>query len=276
MTSDTGTINSAHTGAAGKILGSHHLDAHSLLPLYHQLKQIIIAMIESGELGPGDVVPSEHVLEKAYGVSRTTIGRAMDDLEREGYISRQRGRGTLVSIRPVYHGTTGVAGFSDDMSSQGITPSSKVLSVTIVCADEKLAQSLHCTPGADVLVVHRVRLADGKPACIELNHLPVAQVGMLSPADLEGEKSLYTHFRERLGINPQAAEEVLEIAYATAEEAKLLRIPVSSAVVRLQRTVFAPNNACIEYSVSTWRSDRFRYVAWRSGSSRLSVRKDAE
>lgn len=244
----------------------------SPLPLYHQLKQLFIEAITSGELKPGDTAPSEHTLEMTFHTSRSTIRRAMAELEHEGYIRRQRGRPTVICARSVYHGTTAVAGFSDDMRSQGFKPWSEVLGVSIICADAQLAEKLKINEGDEVIVARRLRLADNRPICVEIPHLPLVKVGAISPRDLEGEKSLYQYLRERLGLYPQAVEEVVEVVRADDETASLLQIPANSPLVRLQRTVYTDTGECIEYAVSLWRTDRFRFMAWRTGSSHLVVR----
>jgi GntR family transcriptional regulator len=248
------------------------LDPDSPVPLYHQVKQVIIDAINAGQLEPGDIVPSENTLVEKYRVSRTTIREAMAQLEREGYIHRQRGKYTTVSARPVYHGTSGIAGFSDDMKNQAIKPWSEVLGVSIVCADAQLARRLKIDEGEEVIAINRLRLADGKPVCIESSHLRLARVGTISPRDVDGERSLYRLLRDREGIYLQEVEEVVDVIYADEEDASLLEVPADSPVVRLQRTVYADKNECIEYAVSLWRVDRFKYVAWRSGSSHLAIR----
>jgi GntR family transcriptional regulator len=251
------------------------LDPDSPVPLYHQLKQLFIDSITSGALAPGDSLPSEHTLEENLHISRSTIRRAMSELEHEGYIYRQRGRPTLVSARPVYHGTTAIAGFSDDVRSQGCRPWSTVLSVSILCADAPLAERLKIDVGDEVIAAHRLRLVDDLPVCTERPHLPLAKVGLISPRDIEGEKSLYHHLREKLGIRPANVEEIVEVVSADDETADLLQIPADSPVVRLQRTVYDDKGECMEYAISLWRTDRFRYVAWRAGTAHLAVR-DAE
>jgi GntR family transcriptional regulator len=196
----------------------------------------------------------------------------MDGLEQEGYIYRQRGKYTTVRERPIYHGTTGVAGFSDDMRSQGLKPGSQVLGVSIICADAQLAKRLKLDEGSEVVATHRLRLADDKPVCIEWSHLPLDKVGTISPRDIEGDKSLYKFLRQNLGIHPYAVEEVVEVVCVEAEDASMLQVPDGSPVVRLQRTVYTETSECIEYAISIWRVDRFRYVALRAGSSHISVR----
>jgi GntR family transcriptional regulator len=251
------------------------LDPNSPIPLYHQLKQLLVDSITSGELEPGDSLPSEHTLEDVLHVSRSTIRRAMSELEHEGYIYRQRGRPTMVSARPVYHGTTAIAGFGDDMRSQGCRPWSTVLGVSIICADEYLAERLKIEVGEEVITAHRLRLADEMPVCIERPHLPLAKVGPISPRDIEGEKSLYHYLREKLGIRPANVEEIVEVVSADDETASLLQISSKSPVVRLQRTVFDDKGECMEYAISLWRTDRFRYVAWRAGTAHIAVRNSA-
>lgn len=55
--------------------------------------------IESGDYQPGDRIPSEALLIQEFGVSRPTVARAIQDLERRGLVSRRRGAGTFVSKR---------------------------------------------------------------------------------------------------------------------------------------------------------------------------------
>lgn len=248
------------------------LDPDSPIPLYHQLKEIFITAITSGELGPGDNLPSEHTLAEKLLVSRSTIRRTMSELEHEGYIYRQRGRPTIVSARPVYHGTTAIAGFSDDMKSQGCKPWSRVLGVSIICADEHLAERLKIDVGEEVIKARRLRLADDLPVCVEEPNLPLAKVGSISPRDIDGEKSLYHYLREKLGIRPASVEESMDVVTADDETATLLQIAPKSLVVRLQRTVYDDKGECMEYAVSLWRTDRFRYVAWRTGTAHIAVR----
>ena len=66
-------------------------------PRYRQLKELIIERISSGELKPGDRVPSEMDLVDSTGVSRMTANRALRELTNEGYLKRVAGVGTFVA-----------------------------------------------------------------------------------------------------------------------------------------------------------------------------------
>lgn len=63
-------------------------------PLYDQLVDLLTDKIDH-ELRPGDYLPSERDLSERYGLSRTTVRLALQELERLGLVVRQRGRGTM-------------------------------------------------------------------------------------------------------------------------------------------------------------------------------------
>jgi len=72
------------------------LDRQSFTPLYQQIKDLLLDRIEHGDLAAGDVVPSEAQLRAAFHVSRMTVRQALYELRVEGYVIREKGRGTFV------------------------------------------------------------------------------------------------------------------------------------------------------------------------------------
>lgn len=67
------------------------------MPLYLQIQEYLKAKIVNGGYAYGELIPSELELEKMFKVSRITIRQAIADLEKEGYVKRQRGKGTTVT-----------------------------------------------------------------------------------------------------------------------------------------------------------------------------------
>ena len=67
-------------------------------PLYDQLVDILTEKIDH-EYRAGDMIPSERELSERYGLSRTTVRLALQELERLGLVVRQHGRGTFVTDR---------------------------------------------------------------------------------------------------------------------------------------------------------------------------------
>jgi DNA-binding GntR family transcriptional regulator len=78
------------------------LDRQSFVPLYQQIKDLLLDRIQHGELAAGDVIPSEAQLAAALRVSHWTVRQALYELRVEGYVIREKGRGTFVGGPAVY------------------------------------------------------------------------------------------------------------------------------------------------------------------------------
>jgi DNA-binding transcriptional regulator YhcF (GntR family) len=76
------------------------LDRSTGIPLYVQLVDRILQLVERAELEPGAQLSSEHDLQKIFGVSRATVREALRRLEADGFVTRQQGRGTFLVERP--------------------------------------------------------------------------------------------------------------------------------------------------------------------------------
>ncbi len=73
------------------------IDRDSPVPIYHQLKTLILDQIASGLWRPGDQIPSESELCRLYGISRAPVRQALKELEYEGVLIRRSGSGTFVN-----------------------------------------------------------------------------------------------------------------------------------------------------------------------------------
>lgn len=78
------------------------LNRQSFVPLYQQIKDLLLDRIEHGELALGDVIPSEAQRGAAFEVSRLTVRQALYELRVEGYVVREKGRGTFVGGSAVH------------------------------------------------------------------------------------------------------------------------------------------------------------------------------
>lgn len=72
-------------------------DTGDLSPKYYQLKTHLLSQIQRGELISGQRLDTENVLAKQFKLSRQTVRQALGELENEGWIVRQQGRGTFVT-----------------------------------------------------------------------------------------------------------------------------------------------------------------------------------
>ena len=105
---------------------------HSHLPIYRRISDEIVATIREGSLQPGQRVPSENELMRRFGVSNTTARKAQQELERDGWVVRIKGKGTFVRRRAVERSVDRrILSFTRNMLQEGRTPSTEVLGVRV-------------------------------------------------------------------------------------------------------------------------------------------------
>jgi GntR family transcriptional regulator len=73
------------------------INKFSNVPLYSQLKNLVIEKIQSGEYPEESQIPSEQELCEAYDISRPTVRQAISELTSSGYLYKEKGKGTFVS-----------------------------------------------------------------------------------------------------------------------------------------------------------------------------------
>lgn len=227
-------------------------------PLYDQLVDILTERIEH-ELSAGDMLPSERELSERYGLSRTTVRLALQELERLGLVVRQHGRGTFVSDRSARTANLMQAySFTEQMRSMGRDPLTTILEFSEVEADKHLSEHMNVRLGERLYKLKRLRAADGTPMMVERTYLPVRKFLSLK-RPLLTQRSLYdiieNEYREKISV----AEEEFFASIARSADAHLLDISEGSPVLDLVRTTYNVYNEIVEYTLSVARADQFKY-----------------
>lgn len=235
------------------------LQRESVIPLYYQIQQRLLAQIKSGELKPGEALLSEQELASQLRVSRMTARQALKSLCNLGVVYSLQGRGTFVSGIKLEKNFRQAQSFTEEMEALGYRPSSKVLALKIIPAQGEVAAALHLRPGQEVVRLHRVRLADLVPMGIECCHLPHHLCRDLVKA-FEPRASLYQTLWSTYGLRIQFADEIVEAGLASPEEARLLRITNRSPVFLFTRASYVREGHVVEYVKATYRGDRYKIV----------------
>src|SRR6201996_6100532 len=131
------------------------------LPLLAQIEDQLASEILAGAPPAGGRLPPEDALAQRFGVSRTTIRAAVQNLIRRGLVEIRRGRGSFITRPKLTQELTGLTGFVEDMAALGLEASARVVSHELVPANAAVAAHLALAPGAMVMRIQRVRLAAG-------------------------------------------------------------------------------------------------------------------
>lgn len=235
------------------------IDRHSYVPLYVQVKEALHDLIDQGALPPGDQLPGEPELCRIFDVSRTVIRQALRDMELEGLIVREKGKGTFVAEPKLREGLfQELTGFYEDMASKGRPPVSKVLTQEVATASRKVAGFLKVKSGTPVIHIDRLRFVGDEPIVLVATYLPQARCPDLAEVDLTN-RSLYEYLSTEYGLFIARGRRVLEAVPAGEYEAGLLQIKKGAPLILLESVSYLEDGTPIEYYHALHRGDRSRF-----------------
>jgi len=233
------------------------LSVESDIPLYSQLVNIIKRNITAGMLNPGDQLPSESELCKNFNISRSTVRQAISMLEDEGLVVRKQGRGTYVAEPKVRRKTEKLYSFTSEISSMGLTPSSKLVEYDVMEPTPDIMKMLELdSPSTLVYKFSRIRYVDGEAMILETSFYPQYLYPTLTRPMLSTH-SFYSLLYER-GIVPYEAVDSYEAVVMSRREAELLDCRPGSPAFAVQRVTRTEDGQPYEFTQSLIRGDRMK------------------
>jgi GntR family transcriptional regulator len=250
------------------------IDRTSSIPLYVQLRDALQEQIEKGIWVPGDQLPGDQELCEVYGVSRTVVRQALQDLSYQGSIVRHRGRGTFIA-EPKISSTSlvhSLMGFHEDMVERGLEMRNEVLEKVMLPANPKIAHYLDLEALAPIVKLVRLRFVEGEPIVLVTSFLPYDLCPTIMTADLSAQ-SLYAYLDEDCGLQVSRGHRRIEAVAVNEPEARLLQVETGAPVIRMESISYLQDGRPIEYFDALFRGDRSRFeleVARFAGRGRLS------
>lgn len=244
------------------------IDSSSDRPVFKQIADQLRAAIQSGDLEPGQQLPSEQELIETHGVARGTIRQAMNLLRSEGLVRTEHGRGSFVRDRPPVrrlahdrfarrHRDRGRGAYLAELEAEGRVPEVEVLEVRRVKASDSVAVWLQLAMGADVLVRRRRYLADGEPMEVATSYVPweLAEGTLIAQPDT-GPGGIYARLEEG-GHRLKRFSEEVTARMPTLAEIRALRLQPGVPVIRVVRVAYDTNEVPIEACDTVMAADRY-------------------
>jgi GntR family transcriptional regulator len=225
----------------------------SFVPRYHEIELALRRRI--GGLRPGDALPSDAMLCQEFHVSRMTARGAVQRLAQEGLVVRVPGKGTFVAQPPGFRQASNLLSFTTEMTRRGLEPSSRILRRGLRPAREVEIARLHLRPGAEVVEVRRLRLADERPIVLESTCLPASCADVVLEADLE-RGSLHQALVEARRV-PTRGRATLGAEAAGDEEGELLGVEPGSPLLVERRLIEDQRGRPLELTESRYAADRY-------------------
>ncbi len=228
---------------------------------YEELVELLKADITKGTYRKGDRLPTTPQLCQIYGVSNTTVKRAMDELELQGLVARRRGSGVYIKETsvPSSSGTRQgsssqqMTGFSTEHEAQNRKVESIVHDFSVVRPNEFIAEQLAMESDEFAYHICRVRLVDGRPMVVEYTHMPIKLIPDLRESTLHA--SIYAYIEGDLGLKIGSAHRVIRAVMPTPEEREWLQIGTDEPLLEVRQVAYLDDGTPFEYSVSRHTSD---------------------
>lgn len=238
-------------------------------PLYAQVEAALASDIGAAILPPGSQLPAEDSLTTRFGVSRTTVRKAVENLIARGLVEILRGKGTFVTEPKITQDLTELSGFVEDMVALGRTPTARLLDKGPAPASKAVAQHLGVLPGTQIFRIERVRLADGVAMSFDETYLPLEIGEKVATHDLEIEP-IFSLLEDKYDLPLIEAQYQLEAVTADEKVAQALGVEVGSPIFRIERTSYCDGGRPVDYERLYYRGDLIKFV------TRLSRRPRAQ
>jgi GntR family transcriptional regulator len=229
-------------------------------PKYFQITREIISAIQSGSLPPRTSVPSENDIIEKYNVSNTTARKALHELEKEGWVTRIKGKGTFVRDNTVLRAINRIFGFTKNMTEAGRKPTTRLIGFHLRPGDHtQTVNGREFTLKGPVCEIERIRYADGIPMMAETRYISLQFCPDIHRRNLE--QSLYTIFEKDYGLRLTEINQMLSAVLLEGDSLRPFQLLKPVPAFRVEGVSFCGKDLIIEMEDSVYRGDMYRFAA---------------
>jgi GntR family transcriptional regulator len=241
--------------------------------LRRAVRERLARSIAGGRWRPGERLPSEPKLAQDLGVSRATLRDALRSLEEDGFVTREHGAGTFVTFRPRLRNNLDVNfGVTRLISAHGFEPGVASLTVTRTVPDDECVEKLALSRGDEIVVLERVRTADGTPVVYSREILPAPLLaGRAELLQRLGSGSLYEFFERELEIVVEHGVATLRPTQASGRIAELLDQQEGALLLLICQVDFDLEGRPVLLSYDRHVADAFELTVVRRGPGRRAA-----
>lgn len=225
------------------------INKKSQIPVYIQLKDIILSKIKEGVWLEGECIASERELVESYGVSRMTIRQALGELVQEGILIKKKGIGTFV-CKPKFT-QKNIMSFSEIIEGSGRELRNAILDFEIVKTPEELSCIFE---DENLFKINRNRIVDGQVIANELIYMPKKLGSLLCEKDLNG--SIYKFLK---GLNQEVSycDSSINAILVTDEYKKLFDLNENAPLLQVNNKVYNKDGSLLFVEIAMYRSDKY-------------------
>lgn len=238
------------------------INKYSTVPLYCQLKNIILEKIETNEYEEDSKIPSEQDLCEEYSISRPTVRQAINDLTNNGQLYKMKGKGTFVSKRKSSVNIKDYNGFTDSILDSMDPDKKDVMSVSSVSSDDfsKLREVFNVKSERNEFTqIIYVSKRNDEVFSVNTSYIPVSLFPDIAE-DITNKKPSFEILRGKYPLVPCISKSTLEVIFTDQTDAGLLQVQPGQALIEVSNVLYSKSGQAVELIVSKYRADKCRLM----------------
>ncbi len=225
------------------------------MAIYKEVKDDINNKITMGMYKPGDRIPSERLLSESYGVSRMTLRQALNEVEKEGFLYREKGRGTFVASPDLFQ--ENLKSFTRTLIDRRLTPSTHIIEVSKILHLKQISQLLDLHPDEPYYKIKRLRCGDEVPIALETVYIPIIYAKDIDGFDLT--ESLYSILEKNYGYEMIRSACEIEACLANRLLSEQMDTKKNAALLKVSGITYSQADRKLFYEVSYYKSELYKY-----------------
>lgn len=244
------------------------INKFSSIPLYLQLKDLIVKKIESNEYPPNTQIPSEQELCEIYDISRPTVRQAVSELTSSGYLYKEKGKGTFVLGKKNIIDVKNYSGFTDSILDCQSPAEKNIIDISIIessCIDilNNIFNYNTSLPVAMITYQSYINNQTKEVYSFNKSYIPLNLFPDIT-AQLKDGKSSLDILRGKYPLIPDKSKSILEIIFADNNDSPILRVQPGQPLIKLQNILYSKSGQAVEYILSKYRADTCRILFERN------------
>ncbi|MCL2852897.1 MAG: GntR family transcriptional regulator [Defluviitaleaceae bacterium] len=233
-------------------------------PLFKQLGDIIMQMIEEGKYNPGDLLPSERELAEQYSISRVTVRQALNALAQDGVIFKKQGKGNFVATKRIETKLDSLLGFVEEFVVKGMQCKISIVKQGYEAAPPEIISSMQAQDSPEMFLIVRQIIVENHALGLDYTYIPRSVAYQLGEVDFK--KVIICRLLEQRGYKLSSAEQSITADLPNTQECSLLEVTGKTPVLVRSRVAYAEGNLPLLYSRTVYRGDRYQYTLTLSRS----------
>ena len=226
---------------------------------YEQIFKLLKQDILNETYQIDDYLPSEHELVQTYKVSRDTIRKSLDLLQKAELIQKIRGQGSkVIKQAQIDFPVSNLTSYQELVQQHGINSKTNLIQLEKITVDKKLSNLTGFPEYRLVWRIVRQRVVDEVASVLDIDYLDKTLVPYLT-REIAGQ-SIYAYLEEELGLRIAYAQKEITIDPATNRDQILMDIGTDQHVVSVKSKVYLADGQQFQFTDSRHKLEKFRFI----------------